>query len=140
MNLADLKSSSFDAIDDLPEFAVPPNGHYQLCLDMKEKEVNGKECIEASFTVEDVLGLENPNAVPPKVGDKFSCLYQVDNEFGAGLLKKLLKPIFEASGASNYGAAMEAANGMTIAATVKQRFDKDDKTKVYARVENVTVL
>lgn len=138
MDVASLLDSNLDAIDDLPEFAVPPNGAYQLSVSFEFKEVNKHPCIEARHTIVQVLELENSQDNPPKVGDQFSQLFMLDNEFGQGNLKKYAKPFFERFGLTQYKQLLTIGE-VVIACSVKQRKDKDDKDKVYGRVDNIVI-
>jgi hypothetical protein len=138
MDVASLLDSNLDAIDDLPEFAVPPNGAYQLKVNFELKEVNKKTCIEAKHTVISVVELENAQETPPKIGDQFSQLFMLDNEFGQGNLKKYAAPFFAHFGIQKYGQLMTLGE-VVIACSVKQRKDKEDPSKVYGRVDNIVI-
>ncbi len=139
VNIDDLMDMSLDDLKDLPAFEVPPVGHYKLNLSLAFKEVNDKQCIEASFEVQETMELGDPAAAPCAPGTKFSTLFQLANEFGQGAFKELMKPLVE--GLSLAGlkvpAVVEKVQNVTIFATIKHRKDKNDKEKFYANVVNV---
>jgi hypothetical protein len=55
MSLADLLDKEIDDLAELPAFEVPPVGNYKLAVCFSEKNVNDKECLEASFKVLETL-------------------------------------------------------------------------------------
>lgn len=127
-NLADLA--------DLPEFGTFPAGSHKVTIKFEQKEVNNHPCIELQMTAIETLELSDPNAAPLKAGDQGSVLYMMDNEFGQGNFKKMIKPLAEATGHSNLRAVMEAANGMEVEVITKIRQNKD-KTQSYTDVTKV---
>ena len=84
-NPNDILSGSIDDIDDLPGFETPPAGQYILTVNCEVKEVNDKQCVEASFVVEETVELKNKEDVQAVKGTKFSTLFMLENEFGVGL-------------------------------------------------------
>lgn len=139
-NIADLFSASLDDLADLPAFETPPPGSYLLRANMEVKEVNKKQCVEASFEVLETVELTNPaedTAVVP--GTKFSTLFMLDNQFGVGNLKKFLKPFQEHFQAANIGDLVGEIKDVDMACLVKNRQDKNDPDKVYGSVTNITI-
>lgn len=139
LDSASLLNTDLADLVDLPDFKVPNNGYYKLSLECEVKEVNGADAVTVYYTVLETLELADPAAEPAKVGDQFSDLFSLGNEFGVGKLKKFLQPFSVAFGTSNIGALIEQLQGVQVFATVRQRKDKKDETKVYAIVEGITV-
>lgn len=137
----DLFNASIDDLADLPSFETPPAGSYLLTASMEVKEVNQKQCVEASFTVNETVELADPaTSTPVANGTKFSTLFQMDNEFGVGNLKKFLKPFAEHYGTSNIGKLVrDEIKNVSISGLIKTRKDKNDPDKVYGTVTNITV-
>ena len=80
---------NFDDLPDLAGYALPDPGRYNVRVSLAEKTVNEKDCVEAEFTVTRVVE-QAEGAKPPVIGDKFSTLFMLDNEYGVGNLKKFL--------------------------------------------------
>jgi hypothetical protein len=140
--IEDLMDASIDDLQDLPPFEIPPVGHYKLNLSLTNKVVNDKPCIEAGFVVIETLELKDPGAAPAEAGTKFSQLFTMDNEFGQGGFKLFIKPIIDGLGlqGKRVSEILAAVQNVAIAATVKHRQDKKDKTKIYANVVNPEVV
>jgi len=134
-----LLSTDLSDLADLPDYKVPSNGYFKLSLDVEVKQVNGKDAVTANYTVLETLELADPAATPPTVGDQFGEMFSLDNEFGVGKLKKFLAPFAAAFGTTNIGGLLEQLNGVQVFATVRQRADKKDPSKVYAIVEGITL-
>lgn len=130
-----LLASSLDDLDDLPSFEVPTPGVYLLSVTLGQKDVNGKAAIEATYTVKEVVELEDKQATPPVAGTKFSTLFTL-NEFGIGKLKEFCDPFGTHFGESNVGVLVrDTIKDITISAKVGRRVDKEDPDKVYAKVK-----
>ena len=147
-----LLDMSIDDIDDLPGFAVPPNGVYSLKFSTTIKVVNDKTSVEASFEIIEVLELNEPPRMDEtlylatKPGTKFSTLFQVENETAMGKLKAMTLPIAAHFGERNMlklitDTCAVAAN-LIITATVKQRNGKkgtDQEERIFADISNIIV-
>jgi hypothetical protein len=139
-SLDQLFSASIDDLADLPAFEAPPPGAYLLRVSCDVKKINDKDAVEAAFTVVETVELEDPeHAKPVANGTKFSQAFLLENEFGVGNLKKFLSPFSQHFGASNIGALLQEIKEVEIAASIKNRKDKNDPEKVYASVTNITV-
>jgi hypothetical protein len=140
--IEDLMDASIDDLKDLPPFIVPPVGHYKLQVSLERKVVNTHPCVEAQFVVQETLELKNLAEAPVENGTKFSTLYTMDNEFGQGNFKLFLAPLLEGLGlqGKKVSEVVASVKNVVIAATVKQRPDKEDKDKIYANVVNAELL
>lgn len=134
--LNSLLDANLDDLADLPEFGTFPAGSHLVTIKFEEKEVNSHPCIELQMTAIETKELSNPADTPLKAGDQGSVLYMMDNEFGQGNFKKMIKPIAAATGQSNIRGVMEAANGMEVEVVTKVRQNKD-KTQSYTDVTKV---
>lgn len=140
ISVDELFSSSIDDLADLPSFEAPAPGSYILTVSMDTKKINNKDAVEASFEVVEEVELKNEGDKHVAPGTKFSTAFFLDNEFGIGNLKKFLAPFAAHFGQTNIGALIrDDMKNVTIACTVKNRADKNDKDKIYAYVENVAV-
>jgi len=140
--IEDLMDSSIDDLEELPPFIVPPVGYYKLAVSLSRKSVNDKPCIEAAFVVRETLELKNPSEAPCEAGTKFSQLFTMDNEWGQKGFKSFLKGLIDPLGLSGkkVSEVIEAVQNVEVAATVKQRKDKNDPDKIYANVSDATVM
>jgi hypothetical protein len=139
---------SLDDIETLPGFLIPLSGAYIItCTGYEQKKVNDKPAIELMHNIDNVLELtETPDLgdSPPKVGDKFSQLFFLDNKVGVHNLKKYLEPISkklnissEEKGGVRKG--LEAMKGMQAAAIITREPDKENKNKKYARIKHMSI-
>lgn len=146
--IEDLMDASIDDLKDLPGFEVPPKGHYKLKVSLEKKEVNGHPSIEARLTVLETLELAQQNDTRVEDGTKFSQLFMMDNEWGQGGFKGFAMPIAAGLGlhGATIGNVIKAVQDVTIAATIKHRYHKEDKEKpvadrrTFADLTNVTVM
>lgn len=139
----DLLNANLDDLADLPAFETPPPGAYVLGATFDVKEVNGKNAVEASYSVKETVELEDKSgetkAVPANT--KFSQLFMLDNKIGVGNLKRALAPYAQHFGVKNIGALIREnlKEEVLISATLKNRKDKNDPDRLYASVANVMV-
>lgn len=146
--IEDLMDASIDDLKDLPGFEVPPKGHYKLRVSLEKKDVNGHASIEAKCEVLETLELADKGQQPVEPGNKFSQLFMMDNEWGQGGFKGFAVPIAAGLGlqGGKIGEVVKAVQGVTIAATIGHRYNKEDKDKpvadrrTYADLKNVEVL
>lgn len=139
-SIDDLFSASIEDLADLPAFETPPPGTYILRATCSVKKINNKDAVEAAFEVVETVELADPNDKAPAAGTKFSMAFFIDNEFAIGNLKKFLQPFQAHFGVGNIGALVQEIKEVTISALVKNRKDKNDPEKVYASVNDITVV
>lgn len=143
-SIDDLLGASLDDLADLPAFEAPPPGAYILGFTFGVKKINEKDAVEMSCTVKDTVELEDKSGETQPVanGTKFSNAFFLDNKFAIGNLKKMLKPFGEHFGTTNIGQLIRdnLAEEVTASAIVKNRADKNDPEKVYASVNNISVV
>lgn len=141
-----LLNQSLDDIPDLPDFVTPKEGAYALHVDEvnlnAEIGTDKKRAIQVTYTVTEVLELKGSAAgEDAKPGDKFSELFFMTTAKGADYtakhLKKLLSPVAERMQSSNIAATLNAFAGCDIVALIVHQKDRDDKSKVYAKVKKI---
>lgn len=139
LDLDSILDSSIDDLADLPEFAVFPNGVHRVIIDFESKEVNKHPCVELKMKAVETIELANPAAdTPLEAGTESSVLFMLDNEFGQGKFKSIVKTLAEACGTSSIKETVEAAKGMEVQVVCKVRQNKD-KTQSYTDVTKVIV-
>ena len=144
-DVSNLLDTDLQDLADLADFKVPAAGRYRLGLSVETKEVGGHPAVVFNYDVQEVLELANPEDTPPTIGDKFGENFNIDNEFGTGKLKKVLKPYAAHFNASNIGQLLSTLDGIVITGTVKRREDKeklddDGNKRVYGSVVNVEIM
>jgi hypothetical protein len=139
LDLDSILDSSIDDLADLPEFAVFPNGAHKVIIQWESKEVNKHPCMELKMKAVETVELSNPAEDKPLVtGAESSVLFMLDNEFGQGKFKTIIKALAEATGSNKISEAVEASNGMEVTVICKVRQNKD-KTQSYTDVTKITV-
>lgn len=139
MNLDSLLDASLDDLADLPEFLVFPAGAYRVVIGFEKKAINNHPAIEIKMKNMEVVELGDAAATPPEVGAESSVAYMMDNEFGQGNFKKVMKPLGEHFGVGKLGEIMEQAQGLEVVAVVKTRMNKD-KTQTYQDIVSLSPL
>jgi len=138
-NLDSLLEGSIDDLADLPEFAVFPNGVHRVRIKWESKEVNKHPALELKMTAIETVELANAGEDKPLVaGTESSVLYMLDNEFGQGKMKEIMKTLSASTGTKSIKETMEASNGMEVQVVTKVRQNKD-KTQSYTDVTKVIV-
>lgn len=136
--LSSLLDANLDDLADLPEFGVYPPGSHKVTIKWEQKEVNAHPCVELQMTAIETEELSNPEDTPLAPGAQGSVLYMLDNEFGQGNLKKVVKPLAEALGVSSLREILAQSSGMEVSVITKVRQNKD-KTQSYTDVTKVIV-
>lgn len=134
LDLDSILDSSIDDLVDLPEFSIYPAGVHSVIIEFETKEVNKHPCVELVMKAVETIELANPaQDAPLEAGAEGTVLFMLDNEFGQGKFKALIKQIAEATGTSTIKEAVEAAKGMEVQVVTKIRQNKD-KTQSYTDV------
>jgi hypothetical protein len=137
-DLDNLLDASLDDLADLPEFGTYPGGTHKVAIDWESKKVNDHPSLELKFKLVETLELANPTDEPLAVGAEGSVLFMLDNEFGQGKLKNVLKPLGAATGANKMSEIVAASKGMEVVLVTKVRQNKD-KTQSYTDIVKVIV-
>jgi hypothetical protein len=139
MNIDSLLDSSIDDLADLPEFQVFPAGVHRVVVNFEKKEVNKHPCVEMKLKALETVELADPTKDEPlAAGTESSVLYMLDNEFGQGAFKKLIKVFAVHCGTTSISETIEAAAGMEVEVVCNVRYNKD-KTQAYTNVTKVLI-
>ena len=138
LSLDSMLDVSLDDIADLPEFLVFPAGAYRVTINFGAKKINEHPVVEAKLKLLEVQEIP-ADETPPEAGAEASVVYMMDNEFGQGNFKKLMKPLCEHHGLTNLAQAIAASQGMEVMVVTKQRQNKD-KTATYLDIASLQVL
>lgn len=137
-NLDSLLEGSIDDLADLPEFAVFPAGVHKVVIKWESKEVNKHPALELKMKLVETVEMSDATATVLAPGAESSVLYMLDNEYGQGKMKDVMKALSAATGTAKIKDTMEASNGMEIQVVTKVRQNKD-KTQSYVDVTKVIV-
>ena len=139
-NIASLLDASIDDLADLPEFAVYPAGVHTVNIDWEQKEVNKHPSVELKMTLVETVELANPGDDKPlTAGAEASVLFMLDNEFGQGNLKDVMKVLAGICGTSKISETMEAAKGLEVTVVVKTKPDKKDPDVMRMNIKKMLV-
>lgn len=134
--LNDLLDANLDDLADLPEFSVFPAGVHKVVISWEQKTVNNHPSIELKMKAIETEELSNPEDTPLTAGAEGSVLFMLDNEFGQGKLKQIIKPLAGATGQGQLRGIIEASNGMEVSVVTKVRQNKD-RTQSYTDVSKI---
>lgn len=143
MNIDQLLDSTLDDLADLPEFKTFPAGAYNGMVKLSVKKMGDNTGVEFHFTNQEVVELSDPTAEAPAAGATTSVGFLLNNEYGQGALKKVLESMKAGlnlpEGTSNREIIV-LCQDINCMAVFGVRADKNDATKVYQQLKNVTVL
>lgn len=135
-----LLDATLDDIADLPEFKTYPAGAHRVLASFDVKEINGKAAIELAFTYLEAIELADANDKAPNANDACSTMFMMDNEYGQGNFKKCAAPFAEAMGFATNREIVEGVKGVECIILTSLRADKNDKTKFYLQVKEISVV
>ena len=140
LDLDSILDSSIDDLADLPEFGIYPSGVHRVIINWESKEVNKHPSMEMKMKLIETVELANPaEDQPVAAGVESSALFMLDNEFGQGAFKKIMKVLAGACGTRKISETVEASNGMEVTVVVVTKPDKKDPTVTRMNVRSVTV-
>ena len=138
-NLNALLDMQLDDMKDLPEFKVLNPGAHRVTIEFETKEINKHPTVELKVKLIETVELADPSATPDEAGTECSTAFMMDNEFGQGQLKEILKPLAEHFGTNKFGEIKEQAKGMEVLIVTKQRQNKE-KTQTYLAITKLAVI
>lgn len=143
MNIDSLLDSTLDSLADLPEFKIFPAGAYQGVIELAVKKMGDNTGVEFSFTNQEVMELSDPSSEAPAVGATTSVGFLLNNEYGQGAFKKVIASLrdgLQLPETATNREVMEASKGATCVVVFGVRPDKNDKTRFYQQLKEVTVV
>ena len=140
LDLDSILDSSIDDLADLPEFGTFPAGVHRVIINWESKEVNKHPCMELKMKMVETIELSNPATdTPSEPGVESSALFMLDNEYGQGNFKTIIKSLATATGSSKISEAVEASQGMEVQVVIAVKADKKDPTVMRMNVKKVIV-
>ena len=135
-----LLDSTLDDLEDLPSFTPFRPGAHSCRLTLGKKTISGHPTVEATFTLIETMELADSQDEADKEGDSCSSAFFLDNEIGRGKFKALAKVLGEALGTVHNGEIVEQTTDMEVVLLSSIRLDKNDKTKEYLNIIEITVV
>jgi hypothetical protein len=141
VDIDDILDGTLDDLADLPSIERWATGSYVAKFTFETKKIKTKNgnSPTVQINLEHVETIEVAEGeIPPVPGDKTSVSYMLDNEYGQGKFKLLMKDLAEGlnmQGAKN-GAILEQADGMEVQVTVTKRQRKKDGKPVPDMFDN----
>lgn len=135
-----LLNTSFDDIEDLPDFVTPVPGAYNLgCVkaEFVTDEENDKAFVNIVWQILGVVEQEKDKVDYPE-GTLFGTRYY--GEFGIKKFKKIYAALIEQLNCSNAAELIDQMENAEVLAIVTNRSDKDDKSIKYADIQTVQAV
>lgn len=138
LDLDSILDSSIDDLADLPEFGIYPSGVHRVIINWESKEVNKHPSMEMKMKLIETVELANPaEDQPVAAGTESSSLFMLDNEFGQGAFKQIMKVLAGACGTNKISETVDASQGMEVQVVVAVKPDKKDPTTMRMNVRKV---
>jgi hypothetical protein len=139
-NLDTLLDGTLDDLADAPEFRPYPAGTHKVILTLVQKPINNKPAFEANFKAVETIELANPGEDTPLApGAQASVAFILDNEYGQGGLKNVLKAAAEKFGAKSNRELIADIQNAEAAIVTSLRANKD-KTAYYTNLIEIAFL
>ena len=140
LDIDSILDSSIDDLADLPEFGIYPSGVHRVIINWESKEVNKHPSMEMKMKLIETVELANPaEDQPVAAGTESSSLFMLDNEFGQGAFKQIMKVLAGACGTNKISETVDASQGMEVQVVVAVKPDKKDPTTMRMNVRKVIV-
>jgi len=138
------------SIEDLPSYIAPPPGVYKLLVkNCGPKEINNKSAVVVEYVVLECVALHEPENTEDigdlakvkfgkdMVGETFWFNQPDKLETTLSFMKKQFAGLGETLGKTDLLSILDAIPNMTVKATLSQRVDENDKTKIYPQIRNL---
>lgn len=148
--LGSVLSRDLATIEDLPSYIAPPPGVYKLLVkSCGPKEINNKSAVQIEYMLLECIALNEPENTQHKeelvkvkfskdlVGETFWFNQPDKLETTLSFMKKQFASLGETLGKTDLLSILDAIPNMTVKATISQRVDENDKTKVYPQIRNL---
>ena len=142
VNMEALLDGKLGDLPDLPDFKPYPVGVHRAAITLEPKMVNDKLAISVNFKYISLVELGNPEDVVPAAGAVANILCQMDNEFGAGMFKKVraaLQPACGLDDTASHREVIEKSKGMEVQIVTALKQAKDDADKYYMTLKDIAV-
>jgi len=140
-NIDSLLDGTLDDLADKPEFKPFPVGTHRVIFGkFEQKKMGTHPGIDVKVTAKETLELANPNAdAPLSDGDTTNFGFILDNEYGQGDFKMVMKAAAEKFGTKSNRELMEEMNGAEALIVTNQRQNKE-KTQTFTGLVAVQLV
>lgn len=143
MSLSDAFDIPISNIEDAQNYYTPPRGYYEFTLSVKKDNIgkgdNQKEAIVCTFVTDKIVELADPKEI-----DKFKQGGLVGRNYTAGKgVQRFVtdfREIMIKMGLNTVKEACEKMQEIKVKGFVDHTKDAEDKTKIYANVQNVSLI
>ena len=137
-NIDSLLDGTLDDLADAPEFKPFPIGTHRVILKLEQKKIGTHPAIEVTMKAVETLELANEEDTPLKQGDETAVAYMLDNEYGQGGFKELMKAAALKFGAKSNRELMQDLQGAEVLVITGIRQNKD-KTQSFTAIKELAV-
>ena len=139
-NIDALLAISLDDLPDLPEFKVYPAGAHRVSIAFEKKQIGDHPAVELKLTMIETVELADATKdTPVEAGTESSLAFMLDNEFGLGKFKEIMKPLAEHFGTGSITQILEESKGTECLVVTKVRQNKE-KTQTYLDITSLQVI
>ena len=126
-NIDSLLDSTLDDLADLPEFLLAPSGAHRATIkSFVVKKIGEKQMPELTFTAIETVELADPTEDQPLTpGTEYSVVFGLDNEYGQGAFKEVMKALTPAVGGGSNREVMENSKGTEVLTVMLKKADKN---------------
>jgi hypothetical protein len=139
MTVASLLDANLDDLADLPEFKPFNVGTHRATFKWEEKMVGEHPALVVNLTLLETLEQANAEDAPQEAGAETDVSYMLDNEYGVGNMKELLKQLNTTFGFTNNRDILNAVQGAEVVVTTNIRTNKD-KTQKYTNIVTIGLV
>jgi hypothetical protein len=132
--------AAVDSMPDLPEFKPYPVGVHKVTMNAELDESGDAPVVTIKMRYIESVEVSDPTVELPATGASDSCRYKLSNEFSAGALKNVLRPVGEHFGIGSTRDVISSISNLEVLVQTKHRTDKTDKTKKYTDIVTVAVV
>lgn len=127
MSIDSLLDSTLDDLADLPEFLQAPSGAHRSSIDFfGVKKIGDREMVELKFKAIETVELANPTEDQPLPSSaEYSVVFNLENEFGQGAFKEVMKALAPVVGGSSNREIMENSKGTEVLTVMVRKADKN---------------
>lgn len=139
-NIDSILAVSLDDLPDLPEFKVYPAGAHRVTISWEKKQIGEHPAVELKTKMIETVELTDPaKDTPVDAGTESSVAYMLDNEFGLGKFKEIMKPLAVHYGTTDLSKILEESNNAECLIVTKLRPNKE-KTATYMDITSLQVV
>lgn len=139
-NIDSLLDQNLDDIADLPEFKPFPAGAHRATVAFESKAIGEHPALVMKLTAIETVELADPAGTPTAAGDTTDVSFMLDNEFGLGKMKEVMKPLSAHFATVKVSETTAAAQGAEVLVVTKVRENKKAPGTFYTDIVSLSVV